>query len=152
MEIIIEGWRAGGEERKEAASVPISQLPPLSDGQKSAAKRMGISEENYARSTYAGRRNQDRLIEKTRRFAQILEARLSANAPGARIERIRLLTLEGEYRIEISVEGKKVLFRVAEDMVNDYMEKGFADVGKRIEENLKTVLFAQAAYTGHGQS
>jgi len=148
-EIVIEGWRAGGEERKEAATVPVWELPPLTDEQKSVAKRMGISEEDYARSTYAGRRNQQRLIEKTGRFGEILEARLRSEAPSAVIRRIRLLTIEHEYRIEIYVEGKPVLFRVAEDMVDDFMEKGFADVGQRIVENLKTVLFTQA---GHGQS
>ncbi len=152
MEITIEGWRAGGEERKEAASVPVWQLPPLTDEQKSVAKKMGISEEDYARSAYAGRRNQERLIEKTRRFAAILEAKLGSKVQGARIDRIRLLTIEHEYRIELSVEGKKVLFRVAEDMVDDFMEKGFADVGQRIEQNLETVLAVQATYTKHGQA
>ena len=152
MEIVIEGWRAGGEERREAASAPVWQLPALTDEQKSVAKKMGISEEDYQRSAYAGRRNQERLIEKTKRFAAILETRLRSVAPAARIERIRLLTLEHEYRIEIYVEGKQVLFRVAENMVDDFMEKGFADVGEKIAQNLETVLFAQAAYTRHGQS
>ena len=144
MEIVIEGWRAGGEERKEAKSVPASKLPVLTEGQKSVAKRMGISEEDYARSAYAGKRNQDRLVEKTRRFAAILEEKLRSKIEDARISRIRLVTTEHEYRIEISVGGKTVLFRVAEDMVDDFMERGFADVGERIERNLETVLAVQA--------
>jgi hypothetical protein len=152
MEIIIEGWRAGGDERKEAASVPANQLPPLTDEQKSVAKKMGIAEEDYARSAYAGRRNQQRLIEKTRRFGEILEAKLGSKVQGARIDRIRLLTIEHEYRIELSVEGKKVLFRVAEDMVDDFMERGFADIGQKIEQNLETVLAVQAAPSRHGQT
>ncbi len=152
MEIVIDGWRAGGEERREAASAPAWQLPILTEEQKTVARKMGISEEDYQRSAYAGRRNQERLIEKTKRFAAILEAKLGSIAPGARIERIRLLTIEHEYRIEIYVENKKVLFRVAEDMVDDFMEKGFADIGQRIEQNLETVLLTQAAYTRHGQS
>jgi hypothetical protein len=54
MEIIIEGWRAGRAERQEAERVPFSQLPPLRDEQKSVAKKMGISEEAYTRSAFAG--------------------------------------------------------------------------------------------------
>jgi hypothetical protein len=88
----------------------------------------------------------------TKRFAEILETKLGSAAPGAHIERIRLLTIEHEYRIEILVEGKKVLFRVAEDMVDDFMEKGFADVGQKIVQNLETVLFTQAGYGRHGQA
>jgi hypothetical protein len=145
MEIVIEGWRAGGEERREATSVPVGQLPPLTDEQKSVAKKMGISEEDYARSTYAGRRNQERLIEKTRRFAKILDSKLRAKVEGARIDRVRLVTIEHEYRIELSVGDKKALFRVAEDMVDDFMERGFADVGLLIERNLETALTVQTA-------
>ncbi len=153
MEIIIEGWRAGGEERREAASAPAWQLPTLTEEQKAVAKKMGISEEDYQRSAYAGRRNQERLIEKTKRFGAVLEAKLAQlKVPGARVDRIRLLTIEHEYRIEIYVEGKKVLFRVAEDMVDDFIERGFADVGQRIEQNLETVLAVQRAYSKHGQA
>lgn len=142
MEIIIEGWRAGGEERREAASA--RKLPALTDAQRSAARRMGISEEDYARSVYAGKLNQQRLLEKTDRFAEILKVRLRSVAPAAVIQRIRLDTIKREYRIEIYVEGKKVLFRVAEDMVDDFMERGFAETRRKIEQNLETVLEAQA--------
>jgi hypothetical protein len=152
MEIVIEGWRAGGEERREAASAPVWQLPILTDEQKAVAKKMGISEEDYARSAFAGRLNQERLLEKTRRFAEILDGKLRSKLKGAHIDRIRLLTIEHEYRIEIYVEGKKVLFRVAEDMVDDFMERGFADVGQRIEQNLETVLAVQGAPSTHGQA
>jgi hypothetical protein len=152
MEIVIDGWRAGGEERREAAGAPLSQLPPLTEEQKAVAKKMGISEVDYARSVYAGRLNQQRLIEKATRFSAIMEDRLKLRVPGAHIDRIRLLTIEHEYRIEIYVEGKKVLFRVAEDMVDDFMEKGFADVGQRIEQNLETVLAVQGASSKHGQA
>jgi|SRR5271165_2538756 len=147
MEIIIEGWRAGREERSEAARVPARELPVLTDGQKSVAKRTGISEEDYARSTYAGRRNQERLIEKTRRFVTVLQSKVESRVPGARIDRIRLLTIEHEYRIEVSVDDKKVLFRVTEDMVDDFVEKGFANVGESIERNLETAIAVQAAQT-----
>jgi hypothetical protein len=152
MEIVIDGWRAGGEERREAASAPLNHLPPLTQVQKAVAKKMGISEVDYARSVYAGRLNQQRLIEKTTPFSAILEDRLKLRVPGAHIDRIRLLTIEHEYRIEIYLEGKKVLFRVAEDMVDDFMEKGFADVGQRIEQNLETVLAVQGASSKHGQA
>jgi hypothetical protein len=145
MEVIIDGWRAGGEDRKQALSVPANMLPPLSEAQKEVAKKMGISEEDYARSAFAGKLNQDRLLEKTRRFAEILNAKLRSKLNGARIERISLLTVEHEYRIELAASEKKVLFRVSEEMVDDFVERGFADIGQLIERNLETVLAGQAA-------
>ncbi len=145
MEIIIEGWRAGGEERKEAASVPASQLPPLNAEQKSVAKKMGISEEEYARSAYAGKQNQDRLIDKTKRFAEFLEEGLKGLSEGAQINRVRLVAIEHEYRIELSVEGRKIYFRLPEEMVDDFIEGGSSEVGRQIMSRLETVLTGRAA-------
>ena len=145
MEIVIEGWRAGGEERKEAAGVPADQLPPLTGDQKSVAKKLGISEEDYARSAYAGKRNQDRLIDKARRFAEILEERLQSISEGARIDRIRLVTIEHEYRIEITLNNRKLFFRVPEEMVDDFIEGGSAEIGRQIMNRLETVVTGRAA-------
>jgi hypothetical protein len=144
MEIIIEGWRAGSGERKEAANVPIDQLPPLSEAQKKVAQKLGISEEAYARSAYAGARNQERLLAKTKRFGEILEAMLHSKFAGARVGRIRLVTIDHEYQVELDA-GRQILFRVPEEMVDDFVEGGSAEVGRTIERNLETVLNGRAA-------
>lgn len=145
MEITVEGWRAGREERDEAAGVPTGQLPILTDEQKSVAKKMGISEEVYARSTYAGRKNQERLIDKTRRFARILEKRLGSISDGAQIDRVRLVTIDHEYRIDVSLKGRTVHFRVAEEMVDDLVEGGSTEIEEQIVNRLGNVLAGRAA-------
>lgn len=145
MEIVVEGWRAGGEERKEAASVPTSKLPPLSDEQKLVAKKMGIPEEDYARSAYAGKRNQDRLIDKTKRFIGFLEPQLRNLSADAQIIRVRLVTIEHEYRIELSVSGRSIYFRLPEEMVDDFVEGGSSEVGRQIANRLETVVTGRAA-------
>jgi hypothetical protein len=145
MEIIIEGWRAGGEERKEAASAPADHLPALNDEQKAVAKKFGMSEEAYARSAYAGQLNQRRLIEKSKRLAQLLKEPLAAISGSARIDRIRLVTIEHEYRIDISVNDVKIHFRLPEEMVDDFVEGGSAHVGQQIVDRLGAVLSGRAA-------
>ena len=145
MEIIIDGWRAGGEDRAKAQSVPASELPPLSEAQKEVATKMGISQENYARSAYAGRLNQERLLEKTKRFAEILDRKVQSKIEGARINRIRLVAIEHEYRIELTVNERTIPFRVSEGLVDDFIEGGSADIGRLIERNLETVLTGLAA-------
>ena len=144
MEIIIDGSRAGGEERREAANAPEWQLLSLTEGQKAAAKRMGISEDEYKKSVYAAKRSKERLIEKTKPFATFLERSLGRIAPNAHIDKIRLLTTEREYRVDGYVAGKKARFRVSEDMVDDFVERGFANVGESIERNLETAINVQA--------
>jgi len=145
MEIVIEGWRAGSEERKAAATVAAADLPNLTEEQKTVARKLGISEEAYARSTYAGRENQKRLTEKTKRFARLLEKRLAALAEGARIDRVRLVTIEHEYRVDISANGKIIHFRLPEEMVDDLIEGGSASIEEQIATRLEHVLAGQAA-------
>jgi len=145
MEITVEGWRAGREERNEAAKLSIADLPPLTDEQKNVAKKMGISEEDYARSTYAGRLSQGRLVEKTKRLARLLEKQLAGFSGGAQIERVRLVTIDHEFRVDISVNGKTVPFRVSEETVDDLFEGGSGAIEAQIVNRLQNVLAGQAA-------
>lgn len=144
MEILIDGWRAGGEERKEAARVPASQLPALTEEQKRVAKKMGISEEDYARSTYAGRRNQDRLVEKTKEFARLLQRKLEGRK-GVELERIKLDVLRHQYEVLASEKERQFSFFVSEDLIDDLLQSGSEDLERNLERILDYALPAQVA-------
>ena len=144
MEIVIEGWRAGGEERKEAARVPANELPALSDEQKLVAKKMGISEEDYARSAYAGKRSQERLIEKTRRFAELLQSKLQARS-GVEVRRIRLDVLNHRYDVVVAREGREIPFRVSEEMIDDLFQSGSESLERDLERVLDYALPVRVA-------
>lgn len=144
MEIIIEGWR-GGVFAKEARTLPPERLPELSEAQKAAAKKMGIREEDYARMAYAGSLSQEQLKEKTERFARNLRPKLEELASAWEIERIRLLVVEHEYRIDFSGQGKKATLRIPEELVDDYLEGGVAGAWQQILDRVKTRLVSQVA-------
>ncbi len=145
MEIIIEGWRAGREDRREAESVPASELPPLSDEQKSVAKKLGISEEAYARSAFAGKKNQERLLQKTKRFGGLLQDVIQRRFNDARVDRIRLVTIDHEYRVDIFAAGRPLVFRVMEEIVDDFVEGGSEASRRQIEQSLEVLLTGRAA-------
>ncbi len=143
MEIVIDGWRAGGEERKEAASVPVGKLPALSDGQKEVAKKMGISEEDYARSAYAGRLNQERLIEKTKKFARLLQRKLQERGD-VEITNIRLDVLRHRYEVAASAGERPVSFVVSEELIDDLFQTGSESLERNLERVLEYALPAHA--------
>jgi hypothetical protein len=143
MEIVIDGWRAGGEERKEARSVPASQLPPLSEEQKKVAKKMGIPEEEYARSAYAGRRNQDRLIEKTKKFAGFLQRKLEERKD-VEVKGIRLDVLSHRYEVLVSAGEKASSFFVNEELIDDLFQSGSESLERNLERILDYALPAHA--------
>ncbi len=143
MEIVIDGWRAGGEERKEAASVPVGQLPPLSDAQKEVVKKMGISEEDYARSAYAGRLNQERLIEKTKKFAKLLQRKLQERGD-VEITNIKLDVLRHRYEVAASAGERPVSFIVSEELIDDLFQTGSESLERNLERVLEYALPAHA--------
>jgi hypothetical protein len=145
MEIIIEGWRGGAAFTKEARSLPLERLPHLSEAQKATAKKMGVREEDYARMVYAGSRSQGQLIEKTERFARNLRPKLDELGSAWEIERIRLVVIEHEYRIDFSGQGKKATLRIPEELVDDYLEGGVAEAWQQILDRVKTRLVSQVA-------
>jgi hypothetical protein len=144
MEIIIDGWRAGGEERKEAASVPIDQLPALSDEQRVVAKKLGISEEAYARSAYAGQKNQGRLIEKSMKFAKLLQKKLQARAD-FQLGTIRLDVLKHRYEVVGTEDARHVSFFVSEDLIDELLQSGSENAERSLDRVLDYAFPAHAA-------
>jgi hypothetical protein len=145
MEIIIEGWRGGTAFAREAKSLPPERLPALSEAQRATAKKLGVREEDYARMAYAGMRSQEQLKEKTERFARNLKPEIDELYPAWKIERIRLIVIEHEYRIDFSGQGKKAALRLPEELVDDYLEGGMAQAWKQILDRVKTRLLSQVA-------
>lgn len=144
MEIIIDGWRAGGEERKEAASVPADQLPALTDEQRVVARKLGISEEAYARSAYAGQKNQERLVEKSMKFARLLQKKLQGRGD-FQLGTIRLDVLKHRYEVVGTEEQRQVTFVVSEDLIDELLESGSENAERNLDRVLDYAFPAHAA-------
>jgi hypothetical protein len=124
VKIGVDGIRFGAKETQEAYSIPKDQLPPLTDGQREVVSKLGISEEGYARSFVAGEKTSEWLLEKTQRFARLLQQRLAEINPSARIESVILRTTERRFDIEVGFGGRAVPVRIREDLVDDLFESG----------------------------
>jgi hypothetical protein len=136
MEIAVDGWRAGSAERELARSLTPQQLPPLTDEQRSVAKKLGIPEEDYARSIVAGEKNRDTLLLKTERLARLLEQRIKNAGMGACVNRVTLRTVQDRFDVELQVNGRILPIRIEEAVVDDYFDHG----SKEAEEKLDHIL------------
>jgi len=140
MEIAVDGWRAGAAEREVARSLSPEQLPRLTDEQRSVASKLGIPEEDYARSVVAGERNREALLLKTERLARLLEQRLKASGIGAHVNRVTLRTIQHRFDVELQVNGRMVPFQVEETVVDDYFDSGSNDAEQRLGHILDRAL------------
>jgi len=136
MEIAVDGWRAGAAERELARNLPPEQLPRLTDEQRAVARKLGIPEEDYARSIVAGEKNRDTLLLKTERLARLLEQRIEGAGMGARVNRVTLRTIQDRFDVELQVNGRVLPIRIEEAVVDDYFDNG----SKEAEERLGHIL------------
>jgi hypothetical protein len=140
MEISVEGWRSGTADWSDVQRLPKEQLPALTTEQKEVARNLGISEEDYARSAEAGQRTQRELLDKTAKFARLLEQRVKERASQAAIEKVTLKTWEHRLDVRILLDGGRFDIRIDEDLVDDLMESGSLDAGERLSRILGAAL------------
>jgi hypothetical protein len=137
VKIGVDGMRFGAKESQEAYSIPKEDLPPLTDGQREVARKLGISEEGYARSFVAGERTSEWLLEKTARFANLLQRKVAAIRPEAKVEAVFLRTTERRFDIVLKLCGREVPLRVSEDLVDDLFESGSRQAERGLERLLQ---------------
>jgi len=141
MDVQVEGWRSTPENWREARQISADKLPQLTDVQKEVARKMHISEEDYARSAFAGKLTQETLLEKTHRFAELLERRIKKIKKEAHVESVRLQTTEHRFAVVIRIDGANgshsMSLRVSEDLIDDLLESSSEDALKRLDGMLE---------------
>jgi hypothetical protein len=145
VDIVVEGWRAGASDWEAVRNVPVEQLPPLSAEQREVACKLGIREEDYARSALAGQRTAQRLLEKTERLGRLLQQKMTARGGAVTVQRVALQTWEHRFNVQVEVDGQVVSFRVAEEVVDDLFEGGSADADQRLSRILEVSLPTRVA-------
>ena len=145
MEIAVQGWRANAAEWDAARAIPFQDLPALTDEQRQVARKLDISEEDYARSVLAGRRTQEVLVRKAEALAAFLEGRIAHEHGRIQVNRIVLDVVEHRFIVELDVGGKPRVLRIDEDIVDDYFESGSPDAEVKLARVFDRVLLGVTA-------
>lgn len=140
MEISVHGWKASPSDWEAVRKLPKDQLPPLTEQQKEVARKLGVSEEDYARSALAGERTQNTLLAKTETFARLLEKKLSELGSKASVENVALQILDDRFEVLLRVNGKLLPLRIKEEIVDDLLESGSADAEEKLSKILNTTV------------
>jgi hypothetical protein len=132
MEVFVRGSRSSAQDWVRARQIPANQLPSLDQEQKAAALRGKISEDDYARSAYAGHLSQQRLLQQTLQFGRWLNARIEERNPDCHVESITLDTWQGRYQVTVLGGDQRVDFEIDEDMVERFLTTGSAELERAI--------------------
>ena len=140
MEIAVDGWRSSVADWDAVRNIPSDQLPPLSPEQREVARKLGIPEQDYARSVLAGERNREALLGKAQRLAHLLEQRLKKSGIAGQVNRVLLRTVEHRFDVELRIDGRTAPLRIEESLVDDYFDSGSTDAEERLGRILDRAL------------
>jgi hypothetical protein len=140
MQISIEGSRSSSDDWFRAQQLPASDLPQLSDEEKCAAEKLGISAEDYARSAKAGELSRRELAAKTETFGRLLETKMRQSFPGSSVESIVRKTFDGRFLVTAVVNGREVRLRIDEEMIDDLLQSGSPEAERRLDKILELSL------------
>jgi len=145
MNISVQGSRTSSADWESVRNLPAEQLPPLSPEQREVARKLGISQDDYARSFLAGERTMEKMVSKTERLARFLAERLRRSAREMEIEAVILNTWDGKFEVSVRAGDRVVPIRIAEEVVDDYFDSGSPEMEQRIERVLSLAIHAQVA-------
>src|SRR5438270_3406743 len=140
MQISVEGWRASPGDWEAVRSIPRDQLPALTEQQREVARKMGVPEEDYARSALAGERTQNALLAKTEMFARLLEKKIRDLGLKATVQNVVLRTLEHAFEVSMNTNGAYLPLRIKEEVVDDLFEAGSGEAEEKLSRILNTTV------------
>ena len=143
MKIEVDAMQASPSERRKAQLIPKESLPPLSRGQKEAAKRHGYSEEAYARMLVAEQRTARFLFLRIELFARLLVKKLQNMGSKATIESVILRSLNNKFDLELKLDGNIIPLSINKELVDDLFESGSSDAEQRLQRILNITVGAQ---------
>ena len=121
-EVFVSGLNTTVEEWRRALKAPNSELPALNAEQKEAARRFGISEEEYARSYLAGLYGQDRMIDRGFELGKAVEGILSDVEPGYQLKAVIAEMMKERWVVRIQTPQQIVNVAVPRDLADDIID------------------------------
>jgi hypothetical protein len=140
VEIGVDGLRAGVSEWQAVRDVPREQLPPLTPAQQEVAKKLGIPEDDYARSALAGERTREQLLKKAERLARVVDQTAKTSGKPVEVQRVILRTIDHRFDVDLRVNGNTVPIHIDESLVDDYFDSGSEDAEQRLKRILDRAL------------
>jgi hypothetical protein len=136
MDVVISGSRSSSNDWHASNLVPVSELTPLTPEQKEVVRKLGISEEGYARSVFAEHLTRVELEQRARRLGALIERWCEARIPKVSVTQVWLKTFEGRFRVELASEGHVELVFLEEEVVDDLFDSG----SERAEHQLRRAV------------
>lgn len=130
FQIYISGGTISLDDWQHALETPETQLPPLDEAQKEAARKIGMSEPDYARGILADQIGLDRQRERGKRLGEIIELMLDDRGGGSKLESLARRGVDFYWIAVISQGGWHLTeVKIPLDLADDVLDSG--NLGRR---------------------
>jgi hypothetical protein len=110
------------EEWRRAQALPASELPKLSSQEKEAARKFGISEEAYARSSKAGEFGRERMLGRAQRFGECVDEILKELGSAA-VDAVKSDPFRGRWLVRLKTP-ESIIIEFPRELVDDLLDSG----------------------------
>ena len=128
------------EEWRRAQSAPNSDLRPLSEEEKEVARKLGVTEESYARSVLAGEFGRRRMVLRAQTFGEYVAGILEELAAGA-VDAVKSDPFRGRWLVRLRPPDSLVI-TVPRELVDDLLDSGRRPYLEQLRQLVKEQLAA----------
>lgn len=130
FEIDLPDFSVNIEEWRKAQTAPSSELPELSSAQKEVARKLGITENAYARSVLAGEFGYERMFSRAKAFGECV-ARILEDQGSGSVDAVKLDPRE-HWLVRLK-QPEGVVIVVPRDLVDDLLDSGSTSYVERLK-------------------
>src|SRR5713101_2850557 len=142
FEVSVSGGSTSVNEYRRAMSAPKSELPELTAQQKTVAKKLGLSEEEYRRGVLADQFGESRMVERGERLGEIIQSILDGSGAGYRIEALQAEMLNFQWLARITNAERALVIAIPRGLADDALDSGGSEALARLKNCLLTSLDA----------
>jgi len=140
MDIRVDGSRSTSEDWFLASRASLSELPPVTREEALVAAKLGISEEDYQRGAYASDLSRRALEERADVVGHLVADWLSRNGLTGKVASVWLKTLEGKFRVDVTLNRGSHLLFINEELIDDLLDSGLREAQERLDRLLASNL------------
>ncbi len=136
FDVFVSGYSSSVDEYRQAMTAPRSELPQLTGEQQTVARKMGVSEEDYARGVLAGRLGESRMRRRGEGLGHAVEELLTGLGPDYRLDAVKADMFNERWLIRIVTRDRVFNIPVPRDLADDLLDSGASKEIERLKNCL----------------
>lgn len=138
FDVFVSDYSSSVEEYRRAMTVAESELPELTEQQKTVARKMGVSEEDYRRGVLAGKFGESRMLSRGRKLGATIQELLEGLGPEYKVDAVKAEMFNDRWLIRILTPSRVFNVAIPRDLADDVLDSGAIEEVERMKNCLLT--------------